>query len=100
MALDAQNQDFYPEIKVNIDSELFVGTVTADQNDGTIYTDKPGAFSVTSYCGNKCILVACEYCSDAIIIQSTKSMTDPTMVEVFQKVYEYFMTRVVNKHLT
>eukprot|EP00804_Cyclotella_cryptica_P022393 CCRYP_021034-RA/>CCRYP_021034-RA protein AED:0.44 eAED:0.46 QI:0/0/0/1/0/0/4/0/302 len=82
------NHNFCPTIDATIDIELFVGSTIAEQNDGTLYTDQTGAFSITSYHSNKYQFVAYEYRSNAILVRALKDQSDKSLTAGFRGVYE------------
>ena len=75
------------------DMDLHCMEVSADTNDGTMYTDFSGRFPTRSYRNMQCIFVgyAYQYQPNAIILEPMKSRESTSMVEAFQNVYKYLM---------
>ena len=45
--------DFNPAMKPHAEWELFISAAISDKNDGSLYTDLPDLFPITSFKGNK-----------------------------------------------
>jgi hypothetical protein len=61
--------------------EVYAAVVEVPTKLGRIYTNQSGWFSITSWQGNKYLMVLYDYDSSAIIAEPLKRRTDIAMVE-------------------
>ena len=71
-----------------IEDNMFCFAMSADQNEGTVYSNLTGKFPVQSFEGYLYLFVCYVYSKNAIIMQPMKDWTDDCMVKTFQDVYK------------
>ena len=72
-----------------IDDEMFCFAVLANENEGTIYSDQTGRFTVRSYSGKNYIFMAYVYSKNAVLLRPLSAQNDDNMVKMFQELYAY-----------
>jgi hypothetical protein len=88
-----KDNDLVPPQDENAEVEIFVGATIGDLHDGTIYTDQTGSMTDQSFHGKRYQFVAYEYRSNAILVRALRDLTDASMLEAFQDVYQYLTNK-------
>ena len=82
-----------------IEDEIFWYAVIGDAHKNTIYSDLTGRFPIQFYEGMNYIFLAYVYKLNAILLRSTKSREDASMVEAFTSIYTELETAGHNPKL-
>ena len=71
---------------------LFIAFLASDTK-GTVYTDLPGNFTVTSISGGKYVMILYHYDSNGIIFRPMKNRSYIEAMRVYEYMYDYLKAR-------
>eukprot|EP00957_Ditylum_brightwellii_P198252 15106312-Ditylum_brightwellii.AAC.1 len=82
-------EDFLPKQESQKICVVFLVLKLAEEFKNTLYTDLTGKFPATAQSGNKYVLIAYDYDSNAILAIPVPNRSDPTIIKAVSYIYDY-----------